>query len=230
MPIQRLPERAERLAGSAFLLALPDGSLVGVTAAHNLDVPSGVSQVVGPSGAAGTTSTVEQALGTPSGVQPSLILRIATLGVGDFRQEPGQPQLPLEIGVIGLKGSPGSPRRFGLDLSGDQLLLAVEPGGEVYAVEADRRGLAQPGERILLLGGVDNRRHAGTVFEAGPRGLWCLMDEAFEPALLSGSPALSLHTGQVVGMAVAAGWHEGRLIIGLNPIGSLVEAAAGGGG
>ena len=49
------------------------------------------------------------------------------------------------------------------------------------------------------------------------------MDEAFESGMMSGSPVVSFHTGRVVGMALAAGMREGHTIIGMHPIGSLVE-------
>ena len=42
---------------------------------------------------------------------------------------------------------------------------------------------------------------------------------------MSGSPFVSEHTGQVVGMAIAAGTREGRLVIGMHPIRSLIEKA-----
>ena len=54
------------------------------------------------------------------------------------------------------------------------------------------------------------------------------MQEGFDPIRMSGSPAFSLHTGKVIGMAVAAGWPEGRLVLGLVPIGALVEKGMSG--
>jgi hypothetical protein len=51
------------------------------------------------------------------------------------------------------------------------------------------------------------------------------MDGAFNPGLMSGSPLVSQHTGQVVGMAVAASRRINRLLIGIHPIGSLVRLA-----
>jgi hypothetical protein len=41
--------------------------------------------------------------------------------------------------------------------------------------------------------------------------------------MMSGSPIVSFHTGRVVGMALAAGLREGHTVIGMHPIGSLVE-------
>ncbi len=179
----------EHMAGSAFLLVLPDGRVVGATAAHNLQL-----------------ADAERPLETAE-------LRIANGNTAERMQ------------LSGLHGEPGQPRRFGLNLSKDHALLRPGSGAaQNLILEPDPRGGAQPGERILLIGGIDGERHAGSVFQADARGIWCLMDGEFEPGLLSGSPVVSQHTGTVVGMAVAAGWREGRLVIGLHPIGALVEA------
>jgi hypothetical protein len=51
------------------------------------------------------------------------------------------------------------------------------------------------------------------------------MDEWFNPGQMSGSPFVSRHTGQVVGMAVAASPRWSRLLLGMHPIGSLVHLA-----
>lgn len=198
----------ERLAGSAFVLALPEGGEVGVTAAHNLD------------------------LGDPDHPLESMVLRIATTGdglggvEGELGGGEGGPGSGASMQVVGLHGEPGRPRQFGLDLSEDHVLLRLERGEVTgLALVPDLRGGAQPGERILLIGGIDGSRHAGSVFQAGADGIWCLMDDVFEPGLISGSPVVSLHTGRVVGMALAAGKREGRLVLGLHPIGPLVELA-----
>jgi hypothetical protein len=73
----------------------------------------------------------------------------------------------------------------------------------------------------------------GTVQSAGQTGAWVLMDEeTFNPALMSGSPFVSQHTGKVVGMAVAATRRHYRLfpqryrvVLGMHPIGSIVQLA-----
>jgi hypothetical protein len=44
---------------------------------------------------------------------------------------------------------------------------------------------------------------------------------------MSGSPFVSEHTGNVVGMAISAGQSEFGLMIGMHPIGSLVNKAEG---
>jgi hypothetical protein len=43
--------------------------------------------------------------------------------------------------------------------------------------------------------------------------------------MMSGSPFLSQHTGQVVGMAVAANPRPDWLLLGVHPIGSIVRLA-----
>jgi len=198
---------AERLAGSAFLLVLPDGQAVGVTAAHNLAIGhSGqlldeVTLRIAKVGEAGGGSGGEAGGG---------------IGAGDVGSGAG-------IQIAGLHGAPGRPRRFGLDLSTDYALLVLEGEPPGQSLEPDPRGAAQAGERILLLGGADGRRYEGVVFQSDPQGIWCLIQAGFDPSRMSGSPAVSLHTGKVIGMAVVAGWRGGRLVLGLDPIGSLIE-------
>ena len=51
------------------------------------------------------------------------------------------------------------------------------------------------------------------------------MDDSFEPSGLSGSPFISQHTGKVIGMAIATTTRGGKVLLGLHPIGSLVEKA-----
>jgi hypothetical protein len=47
----------------------------------------------------------------------------------------------------------------------------------------------------------------------------------FNPDGMSGSPFVSQHTGQVVGMAIAINPRGGRLLLGVHPIGSIVQLA-----
>jgi hypothetical protein len=52
------------------------------------------------------------------------------------------------------------------------------------------------------------------------------MDAAdWNPAGMSGSPILSQNTGQVVGMALGAAQRGQRWLIGVHPIGHLVQLA-----
>jgi hypothetical protein len=94
----------------------------------------------------------------------------------------------------------------------------------------DPRGGPQPGERLSLYSGQGDGLHGhrilqGTVQSAGDQAAWVLMDEWFWPALMSGSPFISQHTGQVVGMVVAASPRRNRLYLAMHPIGSIVQLA-----
>lgn len=135
----------------------------------------------------------------------------------------------LELGT--LHGSPGRPRQFGAVLTGDYLLLRIESGADLEGVMLpDDRGSPQPGERVVLYPGVGEAAREqtpllGTIFMVDRRGAWAAMDTTFEPGLMSGSPVLSAHTGRVVGMAVVAGQQQGQTVIGIVPIGSLLEKA-----
>jgi hypothetical protein len=138
----------------------------------------------------------------------------------DFRLDESSIELDM------LHGIPGEPRTISMNLTNDYVLFSIQgqnPPGEV--LEPDDRGFPQPGERIVLYPGVgaENGERWGTILESDRNGAWAVMDEAFEPGLMSGSPVVSFHTGRVVGMALAAGMREGHTIIGMHPIGSLVE-------
>jgi len=143
----------------------------------------------------------------------------------------GQTGLAAEFDT--LRGAPGQP--FADDLSVDYVLLHVkEPVDPALVLAPDPRGGPQPGERVALFSGLgDGRVLNGTVQSAGQTGAWVLMDEeTFNPALMSGSPFVSQHTGRVVGMAVAATRRHYRLfpqryrvVLGMHPIGSIVQSA-----
>ena len=143
---------------------------------------------------------------------------------------PGEPVPLLEINK--LRGEPGRPRLLGANLTGDYLLLQVEAAVPLELVlTPDDRGEPQPGERVAIFAGVgesaaDRTPLEGTILKVNRDGAWAVMDDAFEPGLMSGSPIVSLHTGDVVGMALVAGEREGHTVIGMHPIGSLVEKAS----
>ena len=183
------------LAGSGFLLRLYDGRIIGVTTAHSVE-----------------------ALGQPG----SQLNHIAF-------SRPDQPR-PFVVECDTLYGQPGVARR-GDDLTVDYVLLHVNgPLDTSLALAPDPRGAPQPGERVTLFGGVGDlnggrRLFSGVVVVSDDKGAWAQMDEDFEPAMLSGSPFVSEHTGLVVGMTLSFTRREGRLFIGLHPIGHLVEMA-----
>jgi hypothetical protein len=121
-------------------------------------------------------------------------------------------------------GAPGQ-AFSGDDLSTDVVLLQFNGYPDANEANApDPRGSPQPGERVVLYCGqcVAPFTRLGTVMSSAHTADWVLMDETFDPNGMSGSPVLSAYTGRVVGMAVAATHKQGRLLIGLNPIGAIV--------
>lgn len=193
--------REYQQAGSGFLLRLADSTQLGVTTAHSLN------------------------LNDPNGKLDRVTFRI-----------PARPQVVAEF--TALHGKPGYTMN-GIDLSVDYALLQVNGTVDpALFLSPDPRGGPQPGERVSLFSGVgdppiERYELAGTVVSADEHAAWALMDkESFNPGMMSGSPVLSHHTGQVVGMAVAASPRLTRLyptryriLIGLNPIGSIVDKA-----
>ena len=156
----------------------------------------------------------------------------------------GNPNRPLDriaLGIAGhpeqrweytvLRGLPGHPVGAA-NLSADYLLLDARIQlPEELLLEADRRGAPQPGERVILYSGLGDGHgspdvHEGTVQSVDDRGFWMLTDRWFNPAQMSGSPIVSQHTGQVVGMVVAGSPRLGRNLLGAHPIGSLVSLAS----
>ncbi len=129
-----------------------------------------------------------------------------------------------------LHGLPGRPR-WGANMTVDYVLLRAR--GLVapeFVLRLDPRGAPQPGERVWLFSGQgksDGRReiYEGTAQSVSDQAVWVSMDEVFHPSGMSGSPLVSQHTGQAVGMAIAANTRDGRLLIGAHPIGSLVRLA-----
>jgi len=65
----------------------------------------------------------------------------------------------------------------------------------------------------------------GTVQSVSDTAVWVLMDKWFNPALMSGSPFISQHTGQPVGMLISGTVRGRRLLLGAHPIGSIVHLA-----
>lgn len=136
-----------------------------------------------------------------------------------------------------LRGAPGQPCTE--DFSIDYVLLqAGQPIDPGLVLVPDPRGVPQPGEHVSLFSGLGDghggrRILSGTVESASETAVWVLMDqETFNPSMMSGSPFVSQHTGQVVGMAVAATLRHLRLfppryrvLLGMHPIGSIVQLA-----
>ncbi len=193
--------RDYELVGSGFLLQLGNGTVIGVTTAH-----------------------ASAALGLPDNTLEHIAFAVN-----------GQPGHVAEFDT--LYGPPGAPRS-GLDLSIDYVLLKVEdplqgmdqPIDSTLVLTPDPRGAPQPGERVSLLSGLGdghgNRRELmGTVQSVDAKGIWVLMDDVFNAGRMSGSPLVSQHTGQVVGMAIAVLPRADRIEIGFHPIGHIVQIA-----
>lgn len=130
-----------------------------------------------------------------------------------------------------VRGERGRARVFGSNFSIDYILFLVDvPIDPALVLTPDPRGRPQPGERVVLHSGLAEQAGGsgeweGSVLASDKHSTWVVMDEVFDPSGMSGSPVLSLYTGKVVGMAVASAGREGHLMIGLNPIGRLVEIA-----
>jgi len=159
---------------------------------------------------------------------------VPSLGSADEPLERIALRLPDGQGFVAefdtLYGLPGVPRTGG-DLTVDYVLLKVDQPVDADLVLApDPRGAPQPGERVQIMGGLGElnngqRLFSGTVLRVNAHGAWVLMDDNFEPGEMSGSPFVSEYTGQVVGLAIAVA-HEGdRILIGVNPIGHIVQIA-----
>jgi hypothetical protein len=138
---------------------------------------------------------------------------------------PGQTDFVVEFDT--LRGRPGQPRTGG-DMTVDYVLLQTDqPIDPSFVLTPDPRGAPQPGERVSLFSCSDGSQRIleGTVQSVSDTAVWVLMDKLFNPNGMSGSPFVSQHTGQVVGMAIAASPRRNRLLLGVHPIGSIVQLA-----
>lgn len=164
-----------------------------------------------------TTSHSVSPLGTPNNTLEQIAFALN-----------GQPDHVAEFDT--LYGPPGTPRT-GFDLSIDYVLLRVNQVVDATLVlTPDPRGAPQPGERVSLFSGLGDesggrRALKGTVQSAEATGIWVLMDDSFDAGRMSGSPLISQHTGQVVGMAIAVTARGDRIMIGFHPIGHIVQIA-----
>jgi hypothetical protein len=163
------------------------------------------------------------------------LLRLADdniIGVTTAHSLGGRPFAPIRftLGVEQIVASfaelhaPMGTARTGSDLTVDYVLLKpTAPPDAAYVLEADARGAPQPGERVALYGGAAILD--GTVETVDARGAWIRMDGQPQLAGLSGSPVLSRHTGQVVGMVISGSTQPGVFRMGINPIGAILRAA-----
>ena len=165
----------------------------------------------------GVTTAHSVLLGDPDRPVERMAMRVA-----------GQADFAVEFDT--LCGYPGRPRT-GADMTVDYVLLQTnEPVDPALILAPDPRGAPQPGERVSLWSGQGDghggqRVLEGTVQSASDTAVWVVMDDLFVPGLMSGSPFVSQHTGQVVGMAIAASPRRRHMLIGMHPIGSIVGLA-----
>ncbi len=186
------------IAGSGFFLRLSDGTVIGVTTAHS------VGDIADPA------NTLEH---------------VAFKLAGDDHY----------LAVFDtLHGPPGAPREGAeFNLTVDYVFLQVPVPDTVepsLILEPDSRGAPQPGERVSVFSGLGGESEprcelGGTVQSVEATSVWVLMDDVFDAGGMSGSPLLSQHTGQVVGMAIAVDYDRNRVRIGFHPIGSIIEKA-----
>ena len=115
--------------------------------------------------------------------------------------------------------------RFSLDYA----LWSVSIPPATHPLRPDPRGAAQPGERVWVLhytgdGAGGSKRWPGVVMSVEAEATWVRLDDSFYPGGFSGCPVISQTTGRLVGMAVA-GADLPPVVLGLHPVGSLVEKA-----
>ncbi len=197
-----------------------------------------------PRGAGGLSEYVQRNNGVYNRVGCGFIIKLATgelIGVTTAHSlsfDAAQPLSRIALGIADqagfvaefdrFYGKPGV-ARSGEDMSVDYALLqvaAANPIDPTLILKPDPRGLPQPGERVTLYDGLNaGQTLSGTVQSAGPQAVWVVMDEAFDPSGMSGSPFVSQYTGDVVGMVIATTQRGGRVLLGAHPIGSLVRLA-----
>jgi hypothetical protein len=178
---------------------------------------SGFLILLGDGEIVGVTTAHSVSLGDPNRPLEQIALRVA-----------GQTDSTADFDT--LRGQPGRPRTDG-DFTVDYVLL--QPTKPIYkslGLTPDPRGAPQPGERVSLFSGLGDgqggqRVLEGTVQSVSDTAVWVLMDEMFNPSRMSGSPFVSQHTGQVVGMAGAVSPRRNRLLLGAHPIGSIARLA-----
>jgi len=159
---------------------------------------------------------------------------VGVLGAPDIYLErmafalPGRGDLAAEFDT--LFGPPGLPRT-GDDFTVDYVLLkASGPLDEALVLTPDARGAPQAGERVFIYSGLGPDASGqsvfpGTVVEVSAKGAWVRLDASLEPSGMSGSPFISQHTGQVVGMAIVMARAGDVRLIGIHPVGHLVRLA-----
>ncbi len=230
-------------ATAAALLSVDSARLQGLDAmppSPTINTPRGLL----PAGMVGLSEYVQRDKGVYNRVGCGFIIRLNTghiIGVTTAHSLSFDAVQPLSYIALGIAdqagfvvefdrfyGKPGV-ARSSEDMSVDYALLkvpATNPIDPALILKPDPRGLPQLGERVTLYDGLNaGQTLSGTVQSASPQAVWVVMDEAFDPSGMSGSPFVSQHTGDVVGMVIATTQRGGRVLLGVHPIGSLVRLA-----
>lgn len=145
---------------------------------------------------------------------------------------PAQLDAPEGALVVNLKGQVARGSAFvHADFSQDFVLWAVEsaPGTATF-LRPDPRGGGEPGEQVYVFGRSSDDeggsiRWPGVVMSVSEKAIWIQLEDSFAPYGYSGCPVVSQHTGRLIGMAVA-GEDRHLVVMGLHPVGSLVEKAS----
>ena len=218
-PAGPIPPPPAILAPRGELPAGPVGVEDGVQVqggSYNL-AGSGFLIVLDEGEAVGVTTAHSVPFGAPARPLERIALRVA-----------GQPDFVAEFDT--LWGHPGRLRTGG-DMTVDCVLMKTDQSLDAsLLLTPDPRGAPQPGERVSLFSGLGDghggrRVLEGTVQSVSDTAAWVAMDGWFSPGLMSGSPVVSRHTGQAVGMAIAVSLQRYRLLLGIHPIGSIVRLA-----
>jgi hypothetical protein len=145
---------------------------------------------------------------------------------------PAQLEAPEGALVVHLKGQIARGSAFvHANFSKDFVLWSIEsmPGTATF-LRPDPRGGGEPGEQVYIFGRSGDGeggsiRWPGVVMSATEKAIWVQFEDSFAPYGYSGCPVVSQHTGRLIGMAVA-GEDRHPVVMGLHPVGSLVEKAA----
>ena len=235
------------VAGAAVLIVGPDrlGLVLEPTPPRpTIDVPSGEL----PAGSVGLVESAQYGNADYTPVGCGFLLQVSNQVIGVTTahslsfSNPGRPLKRIGFSIAGhtgfvaefdtLHGRPGQARQ-GEDMTIDYVLLQVGPDQFInpeLILTPDPRGAPQPGERVAIYSGLGdgngNRRVLeGTVQSVNDQAVWVVMDDAFEPSGMSGSPFVSEYTGKAIGMAIATTHRAGKVLLGLHPIGSIVRKA-----
>ena len=122
------------------------------------------------------------------------------------------------------RGAPFTQNRLSMDYVVWSLAGPVDPQ---RFLRPDPRGQGLLGEPVLVYspfgdGAGGPKAWPGVVMSTSASATWIQLDDSFSPGGFSGCPVISRITGRLIGMAVA-GANQPPVVMGLHPVGSLVE-------